>query len=69
MPEFATDALTLRYVAYRRALIVLASDHTTVAERKELLRVRDQFEADLRDGLLDPLFGMRVVTREEKPRA
>lgn len=45
-----------RYDAYRFALMVLASSHRSVAERQSAIDIRDEFERDVRDGILDGLF-------------
>ena len=51
----AREASVLQYAAeeYRRALDLLTSNHTTVADRKAALVIRDDFERRLRDGSLD----------------
>lgn len=53
--ERAVQARRLQYAAeeYRRALDRRAANHTTVAERKAALAIRDDFERRLRDGSLD----------------
>lgn len=45
-----------RHQAYREAVLILRQNHTSVAERKSAIFVRDEFERDVRDGILDGLF-------------
>ena len=48
--------LRQRYHAYREAVLLLGSDGTTVAERKTAIRIREEFEHDVRRGILDEIF-------------
>lgn len=52
---FGLAASRLQYAAeeYRRALALLASNHTTVADRRAALVVRDEVERAFRDGTHD----------------
>ncbi len=56
MRTITLPELQLRYEAYREACILLKADYTKVPERKAAIYVRDEFERDVRDGILDGLF-------------
>lgn len=50
------DELRRRYEDYKAAVFLLAASHQTVKDRKDAIAVRDEFEKDIRDGILDELF-------------
>ncbi len=56
MRTITLPELRLRYEAYREACIILRASYTTVPERRAAIHIRDEFERDVRDGILDGLF-------------
>jgi hypothetical protein len=56
MRTITLPELRVRYEAYREACILLKANYTTVPERRAAIYVRDEFERDVRDGILDDLF-------------
>jgi hypothetical protein len=56
MGAISLTVLRERYQDYRHAVLYLAANGTTVIERKIAIQVRDDFERDIRDGILDGLF-------------
>jgi len=56
MGAITLSELRSRYEDYRAAVLLLAQSYTSVAERRNALSVRDEFERDVRDGILDGLF-------------
>jgi hypothetical protein len=53
------SAIGQRYAVYREAVRMLGSDGTTVAERKAAIDIREEFEAEVRRGIFDELFGWK----------
>jgi hypothetical protein len=53
------STLSGRYGAYREAVLLLGSDGTTVAARKAAIGIREEFEAEVRRGILDDIFGWK----------
>ena len=56
MPTITLTELRHRYEAYREAVLILMRSNQSVAQRKSAIHVRDEFERDVRDGILDGLF-------------
>jgi hypothetical protein len=56
MPTITLTELRHRYDAYKESVLYLAMNRTTVPGRKAAIQVRDEFERDIRDGILDGLF-------------
>jgi hypothetical protein len=49
-------SLKHRYAAYKESVMLLRASNQSVASRKSAIFVRDEFEKDVRDGILDGLF-------------
>lgn len=56
MRAVSLPELRQRYDAYKQAVMTLASSQKSVPERRSAIVVRDEFEHDVREGMLDGLF-------------